>query len=80
MTRSTSSTRNASALPRHDADLNETLARIFTHIEGSALGADSEDDLKGLFDDLDVNSSKLGPTVARRNEKLVKLLDAIGEA
>ena len=38
--------------------------------------AASEDDLKGLFDDLDVNSSKLGPTVAKRNEKLVKLLDA----
>jgi len=35
--------------------------------------------LKGLFDDLDVNSSKLGPTVSKRNEKLVKLLDAIGD-
>lgn len=51
----------------------------FVNIEGSANGSDSEDDLKGLFDDLDVNSSKLGPTVAKRNEKLVKLLDAIGE-
>jgi len=62
-----------------DENLNETLARIFAHIEGSALGADSEDDLKGLFADLDVNSAKLGPTVAKRNEKLVKLLDAIGD-
>ncbi|MGM7678363.1 type I restriction-modification system subunit M [Microbacterium sp. A94] len=62
-----------------DANLNETLARVFTNIEGSALGTDAEDDLKGLFDDLDVNSSKLGPTVAKRNEKLVKLLDAIGD-
>lgn len=53
--------------------------RIFGHIEGSALGTDSEDDLKGLFDDLDVNSAKLGNTVAKRNEKLVKLLDAIGD-
>ena len=52
---------------------------MFTNIEGSALGTPSENDLKGLFDDLDVNSSKLGPTVARRNEKLVKLLDAIGD-
>ena len=64
---------------RHDANLNETLSRIFTDIEGSAVGADSENDIKGLFDDLDVNSSKLGASVARRNEKLVKLLDAIGE-
>ncbi len=62
-----------------DPDLNETLARVFRDIEGSAVGTDSEDDLRGLFDDLDVNSNKLGPTVARRNEKLVKLLDAIGE-
>lgn len=64
---------------RLDANLNETLSRIFADIEGSANGSDSEDDLRGLFDDLDVNSSKLGPTVAKRNEKLVKLLDAIGD-
>ncbi len=64
---------------RADANLNETLSRVFKDIEGSAIGAASEDDFKGLFDDLDVNSSKLGPTVVRRNEKLVKLLDAIGD-
>lgn len=63
--------------PRNE-NLNETLEAIFRDIEGSAVGTDSEDDLKGLFDDLNVNSSKLGNTVARRNEKLVKLLDAIG--
>ncbi len=62
-----------------DENLNETLERVFANIEGSAVGADSEDDLKGLFDDLEVNSQKLGPTVAKRNEKLVKLLDAIGD-
>src|SRR5436305_6269733 len=64
---------------RHDENLNETLANVFRNIEGSAVGTASETDIKGLFDDLDVNSSKLGPTVARRNEKLVKLLDAIGD-
>jgi type I restriction enzyme M protein len=63
----------------NDPNLNETLERVFKNIEGSAIGTDSEDDLKGLFDDLDVNSSKLGNTVAKRNEKLVKLLDAIGD-
>lgn len=63
----------------HDVNLNETLERVFKNIEGSAVGTDSEDDLKGLFDDLDVNSAKLGHTVAKRNEKLVKLLDAIGD-
>ena len=64
---------------RHDPNLNETLSRAFRNIEASAIGAESEEDIKGLFDDLDVNSSKLGPTVAKRNEKLVKLLDAIGD-
>ena len=64
---------------RHDENLNETLSRVFANIEASAIGANSEEDIKGLFDDLDVNSSKLGPTVAKRNEKLVRLLDAIGD-
>lgn len=64
---------------RHDENLNETLSRVFTNIEASAVGASSEEDIKGLFADLDVNSGKLGASVARRNEKLVKLLDAIGD-
>lgn len=64
---------------KDDENLNETLARVFKNIEGSAVGADSEHDIKGLFDDLDVNSSKLGGTVPKRNEKLVKLLDAIAD-
>jgi len=70
---------NVRAQAAADENLNETLERVFRNIEGSAVGAESEDDLKGLFDDLDVNSAKLGPTVAKRNGKLVKLLDAIGD-
>ncbi len=62
-----------------DENLNETLERIFNHIETSAQGSASEDDFKGLFDDFDVNSNKLGATVAKRNEKLVKLLDTVAE-
>ncbi len=62
-----------------DPNLNETLEQVFKGIEGSAIGAASEEDLKGLFDDFDVNSAKLGNTVAKRNDKLVKLLDAIGD-
>lgn len=63
---------------KNDEDLNETLSRVFKNIENSAKGTDSEDDLKGLFDDIDVNSNKLGGTVQKRNEKLQKILDAIG--
>src|SRR5690606_13179957 len=62
-----------------DENLNETLSQIFKNIEHSAKGTESEDDLKGLFDDLDVNSNKLGATVTKRNEALVKILDAIGD-
>ena len=59
-------------------DLNELLQQIFRNIEGSAVGTESEYDLKGLFDDMDVNSAKLGNTVAERNKKLVKLITKIG--
>lgn len=60
-----------------DDNLNETLEKIFTAIEASAKGTESEADFKGLFADLDVNSNKLGATVVKRNEKLVKLLKGI---
>ena len=62
---------NVRARAALDPNLNETLAKVFADIEASAIGADSEDDFKGLFDDLDVNSTKLGATVSKRNEKLV---------
>ncbi len=64
---------------RQDKNLNETLAKVFFNIENSAKGFESEDDLKGLFADLDVNSPKLGNTVEERNQRLVKLLEAIGD-
>jgi len=64
---------------KNDNDLNITLSNIFNNIENSAKGTISEKDMKGLFADLDVNSAKLGNTVKERNEKLVKLLDSIGE-
>ena len=61
-----------------DENLNETLQRVFKNIEGSAIGSRSESSLRGLFDDLDLNSRKLGDTVVERNAKLVKVLNAIG--
>lgn len=61
----------------NDPNLNETLEKIFSHIENSAMGSQSEGDFAGLFDDFDVNSNKLGSTVAKRNERLVKLLDGV---
>ena len=58
-------------------NLNELLELVFQHIEESAQGSESENSFSGLFDDFDVNSNKLGSTVAKRNERLVKLLDGI---
>ena len=65
---------NVCKIAETDENLNERLERIFNSIENSAKGRESEDDFKGLFDDFDVNSNKLGPTVAKRNERLAKLL------
>ena len=63
----------------NDENLNETLEKVFHHIEESAKGSQSEGSFAGLFDDFDVNSNKLGSTVAKRNERLVKLLDGIAD-
>ena len=62
-----------------DANLNETLERVFRAVEASAQGTASEESFKGLFDDFDVNSNKLGATVARRNDLLVKLMNGVGD-
>lgn len=62
---------------KDDENLNMTLERVFKNIEGSAKGSESEDDFSGLFDDIDVNSNKLGSTVAKRNENLVKLINGV---
>ena len=62
-----------------DENLNETLEKIFKNIESSAQGSESEDNFKGLFNDIDVNSNKLGGTVAKRNERLVKLLNGVSQ-
>ena len=59
--------------------LNEKLEEVFRHIEDSAKGSASESSFAGLFDDFDVNSNKLGATVAKRNDKLTKLLNGIAQ-
>ena len=67
---------------RKGADKNENLnvviSNVFNNIEASARGSASENDVKGLFDDFTIDN-KLGNTVDERNEKLVKLLNAIGD-
>lgn len=62
-----------------DENLNVTLEKIFKDIESSASGTESEKNMKGLFDDIDVNSNKLGGTVVEKNNRLRKLMKAIDD-
>ena len=58
-------------------NLNEDLAKIFQDIEKSAIGFKSEDDIKGLFDNLDTRSNILGGTVPEKNKRLSDILNGI---
>ena len=70
---------NVRARANQDENLNETLQHAFSAIEASAIGTRSEDDFKGLFADLNVNDNRLGPSVLQRNQRMVKILNAVGE-
>lgn len=70
---------NVQKVADKDENLNETLEKIFKNVEASAQGSESEADFKGLFDDIDVNSNKLGGSVPKRNERLVKLMNGVSE-
>ena len=60
-------------------NLNEKLSAIFKEIESSANGSESEKSFKGLFDDLDLYSNKLGANNLERNKKILKIMEAISE-
>lgn len=70
---------NVRARADQDENLNETLERVFAHIESSAASGDAENDFAGLFDDYDVNSKSIGETVAKRNKVLAELLDGVAQ-
>lgn len=52
----------------------EDLQSVLNTIESTAMGTDSEDDFKGLFDDVDLTSSKLGRSEKDKNETVVEVL------
>lgn len=62
---------------KNDPNLNETISKVFKNIETSANGSESEDDIKWLFDDFNVNSNKLWATVEQRTKKLIELLESV---
>ena len=52
----------------------EDLTSILRNIEQTTMGTESEDDFVHLFEDLDLNSTKLGKTVEARNKLIVQVL------
>ena len=71
--------KNVAAKAKDNENLNTDLANIFKAIEGSAVGFASEDDIKGLFEDVDTTSNRLGGTVAEKNKRLTDILTGIAE-
>jgi type I restriction enzyme M protein len=63
---------------RGNSDANtfilEDLQKILTNIQLSTMGTQSEEDFDNLFEDMDINSTKLGKTADARNEIIVKVL------
>lgn len=52
----------------------EDLQKILTNIQLSTMGTESEEDFDNLFEDMDLNSTKLGKTPEARNEIIAKVL------
>jgi len=70
---------NVVANANNNPNLNTDLAKIFSDIESSAIGYPSEEDIKGLFDDFDTTSNRLGTTVAEKNRRLAAVLKGVAE-
>ena len=52
----------------------EDLQKILINIQMSTMGTESEEDYENLFEDMDLNSSKLGKTPEARNAIIAKVL------
>jgi type I restriction enzyme M protein len=57
-----------------DSFIIEDLQKILINIQQSTMGTESEDDFDNLFEDMDLNSTKLGKTPEARNEIISKVL------
>jgi type I restriction enzyme M protein len=71
-------TNMAEQAPRNES-LNEHLSTTFDEIESSSYGSASEEDFRGLFDDVDMNSKAIGVTVVERNRTLSELMTKVNE-
>ncbi len=57
----------------------DDLAAILNNIEQSTMGTESEDDFNKLFEDLDLNSTKLGRSPGARNSLIAKVLQHLDQ-
>lgn len=57
-----------------DTFILEDLKNVLNTIEQTSMSTASEDDFKGLFDDVDLTSSKLGKSEQKKNEVIVEVL------
>lgn len=55
----------------------EDLKNVLNNIERTSAGTASEDDFKGLFDDMDLTSTKLGSRENQKNEVVVEVLSLL---
>ncbi|XKT74352.1 MAG: type I restriction-modification system subunit M [Patescibacteria group bacterium UBA2163] len=67
-------TKGKGEINENDTFILEDLQNVLDTIERTAMGTDSEDDFKGLFDDVDLSSSKLGRTEKDKNDTVVEVL------
>lgn len=68
---------NVAKTANKNPNLNTDLKNIFTSIESSAVGYDSEKNIKGLFADFDTTSTRLGNTVEEKNSRLTAVLKGV---
>ena len=57
----------------------DDLKAVLNHIELSTMGTESEDDFNALFEDLDLNSTKIGRTPEARNTIIVQILNHLDQ-
>jgi type I restriction enzyme M protein len=57
----------------------EDLQKILNNVQNSTMGTESEEDFDNLFEDMDLNSTKLGKTPEARNEIIAKVLAHLDE-
>lgn len=58
----------------------DDLSRILTNIQKSTMGTESEEDFDHLFEDMDLGSTKLGRSVADRNDLVAKVMGRLSES